>query len=128
MRFGSSKASTSSDDLLARAVHHFDRQGDKDDPAGDRDGATGDVKKAHQQGAKGKHDERGYDRCPNHLPAYGPLRLGVELLGFFEEGHEGDLGTHADQQKKKQLGYECDRDYREIHPALALLGQAFAFD
>ena len=37
----------------------------------------------------------------HHPPAYGPLRLGVEVLCFFQEGYKGNFGTHADKQEQK---------------------------
>ena len=48
------------------------------------------------------------------MPTYGSLRLGIEVLGFFEERHERNLGSHADQQEEKQLGHQAETDYREI--------------
>ena len=54
-------------------------------------------------------------RRHDHLPAYGPLRLGIEVLGLFEERHERNFGTHADEQEQKELRHQGEIDDREIH-------------
>ena len=52
------------------------------------------------------------------LPAWlclGACRLCVDVLGFFEKRHEGDLGTHADKQEQKELCHQFKIDDREIN-------------
>ena len=73
------------------------------------------MEEAHEERAEGEQDKGGNDRRLNHLPAYRPLRLRIEVLGLFEERHQRDLGTHADEQEQKQLHHELDIDDREIH-------------
>ena len=73
------------------------------------------MEETHEQRAEGKHDERGNHGRHDHLPAYGALRLGIEMLGLFEERHQRNLGAHADKQEQKQLGDQRDIDDREIH-------------
>ena len=62
---------------------------------------------------------RGHD----HPPAYGPLRLGIEMLGLFEKWHERNFGTHADEQEQEKLRHQGEVDDREIHeePAVSLV-------
>jgi hypothetical protein len=73
------------------------------------------VEEPHQQRTDGEKDERGDDRYSNHSPAYGPLCLSIEMLGLFEEWHERDFRTHADEQKQKKLPHQRDIDNRKIH-------------
>ena len=65
--------------------------------------------------SEGEQDERSNDRRHNHPPADGALRLRIEFLGFFEERHERNFGTHADKQEQKELRHQCKIDDREIH-------------
>ena len=95
--------------------HHIDGEDRKDDRASNRDGAAGDVEEAHEERAGGEQDNCRDDRRHNHLPAHGPLRLCIEVLGLFEERHQCDFGTHTDEQKQKQLQHELDIDFRENH-------------
>ena len=73
------------------------------------------MEETHEQRAKGKHDEGGNHRRHDHLPAYGPLRLCIEVLGFFEERHERNFGTHTDKQEQKEFCHQREIDDREIH-------------
>jgi hypothetical protein len=108
------------DRLFALPCHHFDGQDRQDDPAGNRHGAAGDVEEPHEQRTRGKQDERGNYRRHDHPPAYGPLRLGIEVLGLFEKWHERNFGTHADEQEQEKLRYQGEIDDREIHEGSSL--------
>ncbi len=112
---GSSATPASSATFFAWSRHHGDGQDRQDDPAGNRNGTAADVEEPHQQRSECEQDERGNDRRHNHPPADGALRLRVEMLGFFEERHEGDLGSHADKQEQKELRHQFKIDDREIH-------------
>ena len=69
---------------------------------------------AQEQPTSGEqHDGRDH-RCHDHPPPHSPLRHRIEVLGLLEERHQGELGTHADQQEQKQLDHEFSIDNREI--------------